>query len=375
MTYGYRGTVEVIDECKKLYPDVEVRLGGIYPTLCYDHAREHTKADVIYKGECPEFKDCLLDYEVMPNPPQYIIVQLCKGCPNKCKFCAVSYLDGPVVRYVDIDESIENIKFLNNKYGLDKIKLWGSNLLMPKKGKLFEEWLDKLIALDKNFTISCPEGFAPELITVDICRKLEKAGFRNVVIPLEEANKNALVNNLGKVYNIDQWERAIGYAIEGGVPRSKITVPIIIGTPGQTPQDILDFMKIYNRLGVKPWVSKYIPVPKSQWYEESEYFKSLDLEYCNGILYPAITDVNIFKPLSRLTAVLMESLVSNYGDRIKRFLEEENGGIMSDQEKEKPALNSKDLIGKMAVLLVDIAEQNKQIIDLLGKVLESKKNE
>ena len=86
ITYHYKGTVELIEWCKEIYPDVEINLGGIYPTLCYEDAVKNTKADNIFCGESPDFKDCMMDYDVLPNKPEYIVRQFSKGCPNGCKF-------------------------------------------------------------------------------------------------------------------------------------------------------------------------------------------------------------------------------------------------------------------------------------------------
>ena len=50
MTYWYPGTIETISVLKEFYPDVPVVLGGIYPTLCEDHAARHSGADIVITG-------------------------------------------------------------------------------------------------------------------------------------------------------------------------------------------------------------------------------------------------------------------------------------------------------------------------------------
>ena len=50
MTYWYTGVAETIREVRKLAGDTPIIIGGIYATLCPDHAQSHTGADVIYKG-------------------------------------------------------------------------------------------------------------------------------------------------------------------------------------------------------------------------------------------------------------------------------------------------------------------------------------
>ncbi len=47
MTYWYPGTVETIKCIKQFYPTVPIILGGVYSTLCEDHARANAGADIV----------------------------------------------------------------------------------------------------------------------------------------------------------------------------------------------------------------------------------------------------------------------------------------------------------------------------------------
>src|SRR5256885_1070472 len=52
MTYWYPSSRDVIALAKRLFPKATTLVGGIYPTLAPDHAREHIPAaDIIFKGE------------------------------------------------------------------------------------------------------------------------------------------------------------------------------------------------------------------------------------------------------------------------------------------------------------------------------------
>ncbi len=50
MTYWYPGVVDTIGQIKKVYPDVPVVLGGIYASLCREHAKIHSGADRVISG-------------------------------------------------------------------------------------------------------------------------------------------------------------------------------------------------------------------------------------------------------------------------------------------------------------------------------------
>jgi hypothetical protein len=50
MTYWYSGVKETIEMTKEIFPDVPVICGGIYATLCHDHAVLHLGADHVVSG-------------------------------------------------------------------------------------------------------------------------------------------------------------------------------------------------------------------------------------------------------------------------------------------------------------------------------------
>ncbi len=50
MTYWYPGVVEAIRQVRLRFPGTPVILGGIYATLCPEHARRHSGADLVVTG-------------------------------------------------------------------------------------------------------------------------------------------------------------------------------------------------------------------------------------------------------------------------------------------------------------------------------------
>jgi hypothetical protein len=50
MTYWYPGVFKVIEITRKLFINVPIVLGGIYAALCYEHAKKHSGADIVFKG-------------------------------------------------------------------------------------------------------------------------------------------------------------------------------------------------------------------------------------------------------------------------------------------------------------------------------------
>jgi radical SAM superfamily enzyme YgiQ (UPF0313 family) len=49
MTYWYPGVFEAIQLARNIHPHVPIVLGGIYATLCTEHARKYSHADCLQK--------------------------------------------------------------------------------------------------------------------------------------------------------------------------------------------------------------------------------------------------------------------------------------------------------------------------------------
>ena len=69
MTYWYRGVFEAIELVKETFPHVPVFLGGIYASLCTEHALNSSGADYILSGSGEKHLSRIME-TVLGNEPQ-----------------------------------------------------------------------------------------------------------------------------------------------------------------------------------------------------------------------------------------------------------------------------------------------------------------
>jgi hypothetical protein len=118
MTYWYQGVFKVVEITKKFFRNVPIILGGIYATLCYEHAVKYSGADIVFhgNGEVDVLKQIsdLTDFKLRtPNSelrtdiypsfdlyPQldYVCISTSWGCPFHCTYCATPILTKGFVR-------------------------------------------------------------------------------------------------------------------------------------------------------------------------------------------------------------------------------------------------------------------------------------
>ena len=150
MTYWYRGVFQVIRLTKKHYPDVPVILGGIYTTLCSDHALQYSGADYYIYGEgevlvlkkigeltqrSASYIPNLRDLDSLPYPAFDLMLNhdsLClltsRGCPYKCTYCASSLLNSRF-RQRDISKVIDEIEYWMDLYPVKDFAFYDDALL------------------------------------------------------------------------------------------------------------------------------------------------------------------------------------------------------------------------------------------------------
>lgn len=97
MTYWYLGVKEVIEDIRRSNPRAKIVLGGIYATICPDHARS-LGGDVVIEGDSLDRLWLCLGLEPaeghVPLWEAYDrletgVIKLSNGCPFRCSYCAV----------------------------------------------------------------------------------------------------------------------------------------------------------------------------------------------------------------------------------------------------------------------------------------------
>ena len=153
MTYWYPGVTAAIRLVREHFPDVPVILGGIYATLCPEHAREHSGADRVVagpgrSGHWPSSGgdhrlvaaggDCSRPRHLDSRPypaldllehPSYIPILTSRGCPLDCAYCASRLLQ-PVYRRRDPLAAVAELVYWQDRTGLADAAFYDDALLL-----------------------------------------------------------------------------------------------------------------------------------------------------------------------------------------------------------------------------------------------------
>lgn len=323
MTYWYTGVQETIGVIKDIFPDVTIVLGGIYASLCYEHALNHSGAHRIETGpgekhilkmvgECTGFsvnaKFDPDDLDTYPYPAfelqrkiNYIPLQTSKGCPFACKYCASHYLNPK--RMVRNPESVvEEIKCRHEKYKVKDFVFYDDALLVDAE-KHAVPMLEGIINAGLKVRFHTPNAVHIREISRQTARLMFQAGFKTLRLGLETTSLD-IRNELDKKVTVTEFIRAVTCLKEAGFDKNMIGVYLLAGLPGQQTEFIENSIQSVKQTGATPILAYYSPIPKTalwgQAVASSRYNLESDPIFTNNAILPCQNEPFSWQTISRL---------------------------------------------------------------------------
>jgi len=303
MTYWYPGVIEAISILKKIFTGTPVLLGGIYATLCKEHAVKESNADYIFTGNdfgklvmliCRILNDekfffmynkkypggvknIFLFYPDYNNYSKndYIPVLTSIGCVNKCKYCASGILNNSYISR-ECSHVINELEYWFGKYNINDIAFYDDALLYDSK-KIFIPLLEWIIKKELSVNFHTPNGMHLKFITNRIADLMKNTGFKTLRFGLESIKSKYRIDSDNKI-NMIRFEKSINILIKSGFNNNQIGVYILMGLPGQVPDEVIstiDFVKSFN---VKVKLCEYSPVPYTEYFYKAKLNTNADFE-------------------------------------------------------------------------------------------------
>lgn len=200
-------------------------------------------------------------------------VEVTRGCPFRCKFCATPFLSGGMVRHRGVESTTHWLKRAVNERGFERTWFLSPNALCygGRGRKAVPEKLEKLLrettsidGLDLFFG-SFPSEVRPEFVTSDLLEMFSHyVTNRTLQIGLQSGSDKVL-DNANRHHTVQEGLDAIAIALDiGFIPH----VDMIFGLPGETDQDIEASLQICEDLAemnAKIHGHVFMPLPGSEW--------------------------------------------------------------------------------------------------------------
>jgi len=286
MTYWYPGVQMAIARLRKLFPGTPVLLGGIYATLCTDHAQQHSGADVVIAGEAESVivnavesalgengnsftgqlnTDHFLSLDTLPWPAfdlyprlQFATIMTSRGCPLKCTFCASRIVSG-AYRWRSIDGVMAELEWLHHGLGVKEFAFY-DDALLTNRDRHFLPLCERIINSKIRATFHTPNGLQAKFIDATTAQLIWRAGFKTVRLAYESGSQERQRDMSKKVSN-ESFAHAVENLYAAGFGPKELDAYVMMALPGQSFEEVLQSMAYVHTLGVGIRLAAFSPIP------------------------------------------------------------------------------------------------------------------
>ena len=265
MTYWYLGVREAIETIHRCAPKTKIILGGVYATLCPEHA-EALGADLVVTASdlAPlwQFLNVAPDDHQLPLWDLYPrlnvgVLKLADGCPFRCTYCSVPQVY-PRFHVRPLDRSLAELEFLK-RLGAAHVAFYDDALLY-RPGQILGPFLRDALRRDLCVQFHTPNAMNARFIDKELARLMIRAGFQNIYLGFESSAYAWQKKTGGKVYSAE-LERAVENLVNAGADPRQIHAYLIVGHPNSNDQDVESSMGFAHGLGIKVMLSEFSPIP------------------------------------------------------------------------------------------------------------------
>jgi radical SAM superfamily enzyme YgiQ (UPF0313 family) len=308
MTYWYPGVCETIATAKDVFPATPVVLGGVYATLCSDHARPCCGADEIFSGPAeaavlelvkaytgwtasPDFDPDRLDTYPFPafdlqHQIPYVPMLTTRGCPFACAYCAAHLLQPRRMRRSP-ESVMAELTHWHRRWGVSDFTLYDDAFLAAPEAHALPV-LEAVVRSGLAVRFHTPNALHIRGITTETARLMFKAGFTTLRLGLETADFEN--RNLDRKVTGAEFDQALQRLQNAGFSRRQIGAYLLVGLPEQAAADIARSIDAVKHAGITPILAYYTPIPGTALWNQavaaSRYDLAADPLYTNNAVLP-----------------------------------------------------------------------------------------
>ncbi|MBW2972342.1 radical SAM protein [Candidatus Woesearchaeota archaeon] len=366
-TYYWESVHKTIEVCKQVYPKAKVVLGGLYATLCPEHAAK-SKADLILPGRYREADLSPTALELLPKRPLHAIIKYTRGCPNNCSYCAVTKLEGHKMEYMNEELFVWELEDKFYNHGIFFFDLWESNLLV-RANDHFEKVLDTIIERRLPIQILLPEGLQTNLIYERLAKKMKLAGVVGFALPLESSDEKLCSERFHRPSSLNDFERAVRTLKKAGFQPPQMKIFILIGMPKQSISSMVRSCIKTLWLNCRVICLAFTPIPGTEEYKNyGPLVGHKGLEELHPRLWPFANEEMEVEDLENLTKLnKTESFYDLVGRKRNRIIdmifEEIKGSILKTSLPEIDDLKftSNNVILDFTITKEDVSPENRKM--------------
>ena len=277
MTYWYPGVLKAIDCVRSRHGRVPIGLGGVYATLCHEHARQQAGADLVVAGpgvvaalrliddvtghnsEPQRYTEpsawSAPDHDLVARPFSGLVTSW--GCPYRCTYCASHRLQPAFVQR-EAGAVVEEIAGCVQR-GIQDFAFY-DDALLAGGGRQLAAILRGTLSRGLQVRFHTPNGLHARGITPDLAKLMRIAGVTTIRLSLETIEP-ARQRSTGDKVSTGDFARAVSYLRSAGYGPKELGAYILAGLPDQPLAEVQDTVNYVHGLGVQAKLALFSPIP------------------------------------------------------------------------------------------------------------------
>ncbi|WP_459938786.1 B12-binding domain-containing radical SAM protein [Desulfonatronum parangueonense] len=304
MTYWYPGITTMVHLLRQFWPKVPIILGGVYATLCPDHARR-CEVDLVLQGPLEEPRNWMrfwglwgLSAPPLPegsglhlaldlyDQPDFSVLLGSRGCPFRCSYCASGLLFPGFRRRSP--ESLFSALEQDFQRGVRDFAFQDDALLVDAQSWLIP-LLNMIAGLKSPVRLHTPNAVHIRYLNRSLCSMMRKAGFVTIRLGLETSS---FAHRNDEKLLADHWEQGVRALVEAGFQADQVGAYILCGLPGQDFDEVAASGRFVRSFGLRPHLAYYSPIPGTQLFQQACAISKLPLAeeplFQNPSLWPCV---------------------------------------------------------------------------------------
>lgn len=162
-----------------------------------------------------------------------------RGCPYNCYYCFKKTF-GYNVRQRSVENVVEEIVFLKNKYNIKEIDIYDDlfNFDLDRAEKILDEIIDRKL----NIYIRCSNGIRVDKITPRFIEKMKKAGCIYIAFGIESGDQ-CILDKIPKQITIEQMKKAVALTKKAGITTAGFFIFGLLGDTKESMEKTLNLAK------------------------------------------------------------------------------------------------------------------------------------
>jgi len=287
--------------------DIKIVVGSFHPTFCPEEVMQNPDIDFVTRGEgeipllqlVKEIKKDSPKWEKVPgihyrdgdghvqnNPGTNMInnldelpflardlvlncdynryrvhsISTARGCPYTCSFCSDRRLWGGKVRRRSVDNVIEELRLLKDKYRVDYVDIVDGTFTFDSK--YLQTFCNAMINHKLNIEWRCTARY--DNLNEDLLQLMKQANCSGLYIGLESGSDRVL-KSIDKKITVEQIIKVSKMINNSGIPSA---TSVLLGLPDEGKEDIEETLKLMRRIKTEIFdVNSYIPLPGAPLYD------------------------------------------------------------------------------------------------------------